>query len=342
MKPHAHEIIRTWTFYTIVKSFYHENKIPWENLMISGFVTMHGEKMSKSIGNIVDPKDVIEKYGSDCLRFWAAGLKLGEDHDYQEKDLITAKRFETKLWNASKFVFMNLKEFNPDSINTKKLRFNKIDDLFLLKLNNLIDQCRENFESYEYYKAKIEIEKFFWKLFCDNYLEIVKKRIYQKENESAKYCLYYGLLSILKLIAPIMPFITEEIYQSYFIENPDDYATSKSEFSNVRNSPLRESNLTASQSPKQNKKEKSIHTSEWPKQFKTGSQKKDEKDFDLFIDILSKVRQEKTRLQKSMKSEIRLSLKKEDIKKLGEMIEDLKDVTNSVEIKDGNFKVEFI
>lgn len=303
LRPQAHDIIRTWLFYTLTKSFLHENKIPWENVMISGFVTLGGEKMSKSKGNVISPQEVMEKYSADALRFWAAGSKLGEDLDYQEKDLITGKKFETKLFNASKFVFMNLKDFN----GKKPKKLEKIDELFLRKLNSLVKSVTEGFENYEYSRAKIEVEKFFWQMFCDNYLEIVKKRIYnnKKGKESAQYTLYASLLTILKMIAPIMPFITEEIYLENFKKFED---------------------------------EKSIHISQWSKYEK--EEKSDE--LDLFIETLGKIRQEKSNNKKPMNAEIILTIDDKDYKKIADMIEDLKDVSGAHLIKTGKFKVEFV
>ncbi len=304
LRPQAHDIIRTWLFYTVVKSLYHENEIPWQNTIISGFVTLGGEKMSKSKGNSIFPQEVMEKYSADALRFWASGSKLGEDLDYQENDLIAGKKFETKLFNASNFVFMNLKDFS----GKKPKKLEKIDELFLNKLNNLVKSCTKAFENYEYARAKLETEKFFWSMFCDNYLEIVKKRIYEnkKGKESAQYTLYTSLLTLLKLISPIMPFITEEIYQAHF---------------------------------RKQEKDKSIHISSWPSFEK--EKKSDE--LDLFIEILTKVRQEKSNAKKSMKSEIILTITKEDKKKLKDLLEDLKDVTNAKEILEGKeFRVEFV
>ena len=160
------------------------------------------------------------------------------------------------------------------------------------------------------------MEKFFWNMFCDNYLEIVKKRIYQnkKGKESAQYALYNGLLNVLKLIAPIMPFITEEIYQTYF---------------------------------KKNEKDESIHLSEWPVVSLLLKGNKDSKiaensKFDKLIDIIVKVRQKKSDNKKSMNSEIVLHISKKEYDEIGDMIEDLKDVTNAVEVKEGRFKVEFV
>lgn len=304
LRPQAHDIIRTWAFYTIVRALYHHNNIPWKDIMVSGFVTLKGEKMSKSKGNVVQPQDVLNEYGADALRFWAAGSKLGNDLDYQEQDLVAGKKFITKLWNAAKFVFMNLEDFD----NKKPKKLEKIDELFLRKLNGFVGDCTQEFGTYNYSKVKENIEKFFWNMFCDNYLEIVKTRVYQnkKGKESAQYVLYNSLLTILKVIAPIMPFVTEEIYQMYF---------------------------------KESEKVKSIHISEWPKvECKVG----DSKDLDLFVEILSKIRQEKTRVKKAMNSECIVSIEKKDYGAIEEMIEDLKDVMNAKETKEGKFSVEFL
>ena len=304
LRPQAHDIIRTWAFYTIVKSYLHEGSIPWENIMISGNVCMGGEKMSKSKGNGVDPQFVLDNYGADALRFWAAGSKLGEDLDYQEKDLLNGRKFVTKLWNASKFVFMNLKDYD----NKKPKKFEKVDLLFLEKLNSLVKFCTDNFNVYEYSKVKMEVEKFFWQSFCDNYMEIVKNRIYNSTGDkklSAQYTLYYSLLTILKLIAPIMPFVTEEVYQEFF---------------------------------KKNEKAKSIHISSWP-EFKKENVSDE---LDVFYEILTKIRQEKSKAQKSMKAEITITLEKEKEDKIKEMIEDLKSVVSAKEIKQGKFCVEFL
>ena len=305
LRPQAHDIIRTWAFYTIVKAHLHEKTIPWKDIVISGNVSLSGEKMSKSKGNTVNPKEVMENYGADALRFWAAGSKLGKDLDYQEQDLVAGKKLITKLHNASKFVFMNLKDYKPHS---KPKILEKIDEQFLEKLNTIIKTSTESFEEYEYSKVKSETEHFFWKLFCDNYLEITKNRIYNAKGDkkiSAQDTLYKTLLTILKLLAPIMPFITEEIYQTYF---------------------------------QKNEKTKSIHLCEWPKYEKTNQTP----ETDLFIETLAKIRQEKTKAKKSMKAEIILTLEKPAQTKLQNMLEDLKAVTSSKEIKTGKFRVEFI
>jgi valyl-tRNA synthetase len=305
LRPNAHDIIRTWAFYTITRSFLHEKKVPWENIIISGVVSLGGEKMSKSKGNVIDPKTVLKNYGADALRFWAAGSKLGNDLDYQEKDLIAGKKLVTKLLNASKFVFMNLEDYNFKRPKNLIL----LDEIFLKKLNNLVKIATESFESYDYSRAKLETEQFFWQMFADDYLEIVKKRVYQGEGEkkkSAQYVLYKSLLIILKLFAPIMPFITEEIYQEYF---------------------------------KKQEKDKSIHVSKWPEYQEI---KLEDNVFDVFVDLLGKIRQEKSKAQKAMNSEIILTLDRSIKKRLEGVLEDLKNVMNVSEIKEGNFGVEFV
>jgi len=304
LRPQAHDIIRTWAFYTITKSYLHEGKNPWKNIMVSGFVTLAGEKMSKSKGNVIEPQAVLDKYGADALRFWAASSKLGEDLDYQEKALVTGKKTVTKLWNASKFVFMNLKGYNEK----KPKKFEKIDELFMAKLNSLVKSATEAFDNYEYSRAKSEIEQFFWLSFCDNYLEIIKNRIYNEKGDkklSAQYTLHHSLLTLLKMFAPIMPFVTEDIYQKYF---------------------------------RKNEKVKSVHITAWPK----SSKEQESGELDVLYKLLGKVRQEKSKAQKSMKAEIILTAEPEKLDKMKDMLDDFKSVTSAKEIHKGKFKVEFL
>ena len=315
LRPQAHDIIRTWAFYTIVKSYLHENKLPWKNIVISGFVKLEGEKMSKSKGNVIEPQEVMEKYGADALRFWAAGSKLGEDLNYQEKDFVAGKRIVNKLINASRFVFMNLEDYKGQ----KPKKLEKIDELFLRELNRVIFTTTTRFKEYGYSRAKFNSEEFFWKEFTDNYIELVKKRVYNEKGAkrlSAQYTLYKSLLTILKLFAPIMPFVTEEIYQTYF---------------------------------KKIEKERSIHLTSWPehnpKIMEKWGELKGERwanRWHLLINLISKVRSVKTENKKPMNAEIILNLDKEDYNILRELLEDLKAVTNAKEIQEGKFKVEFV
>lgn len=218
LRPQAHDIITFWLFNTVVKSKLHKESIPWKNVMISGFVLdPHRRKMSKSLGNIVEPQKVIEKFGADAMRFWAAGSKLGEDLPYQEKDLVTGQKLITKLWNACKFAFMHLKDFELEEVELEEF-----DKYMLAEMDKIVKICTVNFDKYEYSKTKSETEKFFWGMICDNYLEIVKDRLYNPDRrgadsrKSAQYTLYHMMLNTIKLMAPIMPFITEELYQAFF------------------------------------------------------------------------------------------------------------------------------
>jgi len=300
LRNNAHDIIRTWDFYTITKSYLHEKKQPWKNIMISGFVTLEGKKMSKSKGNIIEPQKVIEQYGADALRFWAAGSKLGEDLDYQEKDIITGQRTITKLWNASKFSFMHLQDYK-----NKPKKPEAFDSWLLIKLNKIINISTETFENYEYSKTKSETENFFWNTFADFYLEIVKDRLYNPDKRgkeartSAQFTLYSSLLNIIKLFAPIMPFITEDLYQLFF---------------------------------KQKEKHKSIHISPWPQYDKKLEDKKLEQAGDKAIEIITQVRQFKTKNNKSLKEPIRLTIEKTLEKELKPFLEDIKAVTTAKEI----------
>ena len=229
------------------------------------------------------------------MRFWAASSKLGNDLDYQEKDLIAGKKLINKLLNATKFVFMNLKNF--DFKKPKNLQ--NLDEIFLGELNELIKNSTKNFEGFEYSKVKTDVEKFFWEEFTGNYLEIVKGRIYrgnEEEKKSAQYVLYKSLLEILKIFAPLMPFITEEIYQEFF---------------------------------KKNETEKSIHTSSWP----VAEKETPSENWKMFTEILAKVRQEKSLAKKPMNSQIKLELleKDYDILKKDNLLNDLENVTNALQ-----------
>ncbi len=220
LRPQAHDIIRTWAFYTIVKGIYHHNDVPWKNIMISGHVLdPKGRKMGKSLGNAVAPQEILEKFGADALRYWAAGVKLGDDVPYMEKDIQTGQKTVNKIANASKFALMHLDDFTGYAGELELL-----DRWLLSKLQRVIKEATESFEVYEYSKTRFLVDKFFWQTFCDQYLEMVKTRLYDKENEaraSGQYALEKTLGVLLKMFAPIMPHITEEIYQQYYAKKED-------------------------------------------------------------------------------------------------------------------------
>ncbi|MFW6014428.1 MAG: valine--tRNA ligase [Nanoarchaeota archaeon] len=219
LRTQAHDIITFWLFNTVVKSRYHFDKNPWEDVVVSGHaLDPNGRKMSKSLGNVVNPIEMMEKYCADALRYWAASSKLGEDLPFQEKDLVTGNKTITKLWNASKFSIMHL--YGHEIKKPKE--FEAVDRWLLSKMNRMIKESTDHFKKYEYSKTKAKVDYFFWHDLCDSYLEFVKHRLYNPQDyktesiDSARYTLYHGFLTSLKLFAPIMPHITEEIYHLYF------------------------------------------------------------------------------------------------------------------------------
>lgn len=220
MRTQAHEIIRTWTFYTIVRSLYHTGGIPWKDLMICGFVlAKKGEKISKSKGNnAFEPKHLIETHSADALRYWSAGARLGTDTFFSPDELAVPKRFITKLWNASKFAIPHLQDIDP----SQAPELLPVDKWIIERVNETTENAAKLLYEYEIGSAKHEIDELFWKDFCDNYIEIVKERLYEpglhgeEERKSGQHALYYALLSILKLYSIYVPHITEHIYQEFF------------------------------------------------------------------------------------------------------------------------------
>ena len=209
-------------------------------------------------------------------------------------------------------VWYSISSFSLKWLNNNKPKsLEKIDKYILIELNKTIENVKKSFQSYKISAGKREIENFFWHTFADNYLEIIKNRIYNasgSKKQSAQFTLYNSLLAILKMISPITPFITEEIYQTNY---------------------------------KRIEKDKSIHISNWP-EIKIQKDKETEKTGDLFIRILAKVRQAKSQAKKPMNAPIILHLDKQTRSILKPTLEDLKAVTASKEIKPGEFKVEFI
>ncbi len=212
VRPQAHDIIRTWAFYTIAKSLMHENTIPWKRTLISGFILdPDRKKMSKSKGNVVTPMHMIENHSADAVRYWTGKAKLGADTALEEKMMQQGRKLVVKMYNASKFVFMIV----GDSTSSNYISdiTNTLDKSWIKKLDNTLKSAKKFFEIYDYSLALDAIETCFWD-FCDNYVEIIKKRAYSEDNASAIATLKLSLDSFLKLLAPFCPFICEEVYQA--------------------------------------------------------------------------------------------------------------------------------
>jgi valyl-tRNA synthetase len=219
LRPQAHEIIRTWTFYTIVKSYYHLGQLPWREILISGW-GLAGEgmgKISKSRGGgPAAPLAMIERYSADAVRYWAASTATGKDALISEEKIQMGAKLVTKLWNVARFSERFFQGYlPPPEQSLGSLPFTPADRWILARLQSLIRRVTTLMQNYEYAPAKSEVETFFWTELADNYLEMSKQRLYDPDHlahASARYSLYQVLLAIIKLLAPFLPYITEEIY----------------------------------------------------------------------------------------------------------------------------------
>jgi valyl-tRNA synthetase len=219
LRPQAHEIIRTWAFYTIVKSYHHFGVLPWTNIAISGWVVegKGGGKMSKSRGASLPPIEMIAKYSADAVRYWAASTGLGKDTTVSEEKIAMGSKLVTKLWNVAKFSQRFLDNYEPPA---ELPDFTPTDRWLLSRTQWLIQRVTELFRNYDYAAARSETESFFWRELADNYLEMSKERLYDDANgmrEGASYTLYHVFLTVIKLFAPIVPYITETLYQALFV-----------------------------------------------------------------------------------------------------------------------------
>jgi valyl-tRNA synthetase len=218
IRPQAHDIIRTWAFYTIVKAALHEDKVPWFHAMISGFIVdPDRKKMSKSKGNVVTPLQYLESYTADGVRYWAASARLGTDTIFDEGVMKNGRRLVIKIFNAGKFVLAYGGERRPIT--------EALDLAFLLKLRDLVAQATRMYERYEF--ALQETEEFFWHNFTDAYIELAKARARagsepgapeaaKQAGGSAVAALRLGLSVLLRLFAPVLPYITEEVWSWAF------------------------------------------------------------------------------------------------------------------------------
>ena len=215
----GYDIITFWVSRMIFSSLEQMNEKPFDTVFVHGLVRdALGRKMSKSLGNGIDPIEIIDKYGTDALRFsLILGISPGNDIRYMPEKLEAAGNFANKLWNASKFVLMNLEDYNGEKVDLENLEYE--DRWILSKLNNLSKEISNNMDNFDLGVATQKIYDFIWNEFCDWYIEMVKTRLYDKENNTRLACQYTlneVLKSSLKLLHPVMPFITEEIYTKLY------------------------------------------------------------------------------------------------------------------------------
>jgi len=212
LRPQAHEIIRTWLFYTVLRSQVLEGVLPWRHAAISGWIVdPDRKKMSKSIGNVVTPADLLREYGTDAVRYWAASARLGVDTTFDLAQLKIGRRLAIKILNATRFVLGFDQPAGPAAAVTEPL-----DLAMLARLAELIGKCTTALDDYDHASALEFAEQFFWQ-FCDDYLELVKPRAYAADRDaaaagSAVAALHDALSVLLRLLAPVLPFVTEEAW----------------------------------------------------------------------------------------------------------------------------------
>jgi len=213
MRPQGHDIIRTWLFSTVVRAHFDADTVPWRNCALSGWILdPDRKKMSKSKGNVVVPTDLLEQYGSDAVRYWAASGRPGTDTAFDEGQMKIGRRLGIKLLNASKFV---LGFGDPaDGIDPSKVT-DTLDRSMLDRLADLVEEATTAFEAFDYARSLERTESFFW-WFTDNYMELVKARAYGEYGDdraaSAHHALRMALSTLHRLFAPVLPFVTEEVW----------------------------------------------------------------------------------------------------------------------------------
>jgi valyl-tRNA synthetase len=214
LRPQGHDIISFWLFHTVVKCYEHTGEVPFDSVMINGMILDENrQKMSKSVGNIVAPDEVVEKFPVDAARYWAAGSAVGDDLPYKEKGLRAGEKLLRKLWNASKLV----DSLTPDDeVQMDHDDLQELDRWMLASLDEEVAYITEKLDAYEFSKARDRLRSFFWHTFCDDYLEIAKQRIREGEDDSAAYTLQVAHRRFLKLFAPFLAHITEELWRDMY------------------------------------------------------------------------------------------------------------------------------
>ncbi len=229
LRVQAREIIRTWLFYTLVKSNFHSDKLPWASAMISGWgLNEQGKKISKrsldketdATGfNRFNPDSLIKKYGADAVRYWAAGGKLGQDLKFSEKEIKRGRAVIMKIWNASRMAFTYMDGLNPEEGLVPYEARTFEDQWIIVELNKTIAEMTDSFDNFDYAAARATLDRFFYMTYCDNYLEMIKLRFQEEstwtdeEKKSSQSTLFEATRTIIGLYAPFMPFVTEELYQ---------------------------------------------------------------------------------------------------------------------------------
>lgn len=325
LRPQAHDIIRTWAVYTILMNLYRHHDIPWKDLMISGHILLRkGEKISKKTGGgKYKPEEMIREHSADAIRYVMCGAGLGKDGFYDENEVNNGKRLVNKLYNACKFVLSVLKNYEHQRTSPKDLLL--LDKWIVSRMRMTSLDMQKSFEKYEFGLALQVFEKFFWCDFADNYLEIVKGRIYdgnEGEKRSAQWALYETFWGILKMASPFLPHITEELYHTELESNSVNSFTESVSEANKGFFYL-------------NEKIKSIHSSDWPIKLLVKNDLDTQKAVDLLLKAVTEMRRYKSSNQIRLGQEmgrILIGGNKNELELFTTVKQDLRNVSRSTEV----------
>ncbi|MFX0030096.1 MAG: valine--tRNA ligase [Candidatus Hermodarchaeota archaeon] len=338
-RPQGYEIIRTWLFYTLFRCKRLTGKAPFHETMINGMVAgPDGRHMSKSLGNSVSPDEVMPRFGADAIRYWAAMGSLGDDYPFEftwinlqtkqpismqdllkEKEklpedkfnkkygakyeqLIGASRFVTKIWNAFRFLYLNLNKIELENILIESKELSAIDSYFFSEFDNNLELITKNLNIYNWHEAMMILRSFFWNEICDNYIEAIKYKFYVEDLQVRTISLRNALnlfYKLLIIIAITMPFISEEIYSILY-----------SKFKNM----------------------KSIHLEKWPVPYQRVPKELVENG-KLGIEIIKFLRMNKSKLQIPLNQEIERIIILSDREKLGKIKMMEEDIKSTIRIK---------
>lgn len=223
LRSQAHEIIRTWAFYTIAKSLHHFGTTPWRHVAISGWgLAPEGTgKISKSRGGgPMPPLEMIEAHSADAVRYWAGSTGPGRDAVISEEKIQAGAKLVTKLWNVARFADRFIE---PRKTGRSDVALTVADRWMLARLARVVQASTGFLDDYDYAAAKGEVETFFWRDLADNYLEMAKVRLYGDEGADgagARLVITRALDIVVRLLAPFLPYVTEEIFQHLFADSP--------------------------------------------------------------------------------------------------------------------------
>lgn len=307
VRPQAHDIIRTWAFYTIMKAFAHEDTEPWKQAFISGFILdPDRKKMSKSKGNVVTPMDLLVKHSADAVRYWASRAKLGIDTAFEEQIMEQGRKLIMKIFNASKFVFMMVEKSGVSLTADYHCHITApIDKAWAARLQDVVVGANKAFEQNDYAFALELTEKCFWD-FCDNYVELIKSRAYSDNPVSAVSTLMLTTDVLMRLFAPALSFITEEIWQSR---------------------PWGQDNG-------------SIHTQAFPSESELSSIAGDLAVYDETVALINLIRKEKAEQKRSVKTPILELVITAPQKDISLLVQSQEDIINAGNVKENNIAFE--